>query len=107
MLLLTTKGAKSGEIRINPMMYLPDGDRWLVFASKAGSPRNPDWFHNLIADPDVSIEVGTEKIAVYASVLAGEERDHFYHIQSDLYPQFAEYQSKTERVIPVISLARR
>lgn len=107
LLLLHTKGAKSGQERINPLAYLADGDRLLIFASRAGSPNNPDWYYNLIAHPDVTVEVGTEKFGVTASVVEGEERDRLYAKQSSVNPAFAEYQQKTTRKIPVIALARK
>ncbi len=105
-LLLSTNGAKTGLRRLNPLMYLADGDRWLVFASKGGGPKNPDWYHNLVADPAVTIEVGTETIAARAEVITGEERDRLYEQQAERYPQFAAYQERTARVIPVIALSR-
>jgi deazaflavin-dependent oxidoreductase (nitroreductase family) len=107
LLLLHTVGARSGQPRINPMMYLADGDRFLVFASRAGSDRNPDWYWNLRAQPDVTIEVGDDTIAVRAVELTGPERDEKYGIQAGLYPGFADYQRKTSRVIPVIALTAR
>jgi deazaflavin-dependent oxidoreductase (nitroreductase family) len=106
LLLLTSTGAKSGQPRTSPMMYLPDGGRYLVFASKAGAPTNPDWYHNLVAHPDASIEVGTERFAVKATVITGAERDELYARQAELYPGFAEYEAKTTRIIPVIALER-
>lgn len=105
-LLLHTTGAKSGAERVNPMMYLSDGDRYLVFASKAGAPSNPDWYHNLAAHPEVSVEVGAETFSARASILEGEERTRLYARQAELYPGFAEYQEKTDRVIPVVALER-
>jgi deazaflavin-dependent oxidoreductase (nitroreductase family) len=107
MLLLTTTGARSGKSRVNPMMYLSDGDRLLVFASKGGAPTNPDWYHNLVANPRASVEVGTETFEVDAEVLAGEERDRLYAEQARRYPGFAEYQAKTSRQIPVVALRRK
>jgi len=107
LLLLHTVGARSGQPRINPMMYLADGGRWLVFASKAGSDRHPDWYWNLRANPDVTIEVADDTIAVHATELTGSERDDKYRIQAERYPGFAGYQQKTSRTIPVIALARR
>jgi deazaflavin-dependent oxidoreductase (nitroreductase family) len=106
LLLLTTTGAKSGELRTNPMMYLVDGDRLLVFASKSGAPTNPDWYHNLVANPTASVEVGGEHYDVNATVLTGDERDRHYARQAELYPGFAEYQEKTTRTIPVVALER-
>ena len=107
LLLLHTVGARSGQPRINPVMYLADGDRFLVFASKAGADSNPDWYWNLRANPDATIEVGDETIAVHATELTGAERDEKYRVQAERYPWFAGYQQKTSRVIPVIALTRR
>ena len=107
LLLLHTKGAKSGQERINPLAYLADGDRLLIFASRAGSPNNPDWYYNLLAHPDVTVEVGTEKFEATASVVEGEERDRLYAKQASVNPAFAEYQQKTTRKIPVIALVRK
>jgi deazaflavin-dependent oxidoreductase (nitroreductase family) len=106
-LLLTTIGARSGKRRVNPMMYLPEGERLFVFASKAGAPTNPDWFHNLVANPDVSVEVGTEVFEATATVVEGDERDRVYAEQARRYPGFADYQEKTDRTIPVVGLDRR
>jgi deazaflavin-dependent oxidoreductase (nitroreductase family) len=106
MLLLTSTGAKSGQPRTSPMMYLADGGRYLVFASKAGAPTNPDWYHNLVAHPDASIELGTERFGVKATVITGAERDELYARQAALYPGFAEYEAKTTRTIPVIALEK-
>ena len=106
MLLLTTTGRRTGERRTNPMMYLADGDRLLVFASKGGAPTNPDWYHNLVANPEVTVEVGTESYQAHATVLQGDERDRLYAEQSSRYPGFAEYQRNTSRVIPVVALVR-
>lgn len=105
LLLLHHRGAKTGRTRINPVMYMKDGDRYLVFASKGGYDHNPDWYHNLKAHPEIEIEVGDEKIMVKAQEVKGAERDRLYAKQASLYPQFADYQSKTKRVIPVIALA--
>src|SRR5262249_51717693 len=107
LLLLTTTGAKSGQHRTTPTMYLRDGDRLLIFASKAGAPSNPAWYHNLRAHPQVTIEVGNETYESTATVLKGEERDRLYARQAELYPQFGEYQKRTTRKIPVIALERR
>ncbi len=104
LLLLHSIGAKSGLERVNPMMYLADGDRYLVFASKAGAPVNPDWYHNLRANPRVTIEVGTQTIEVEATELVGEERTRMYDKQASLYSGFATYQENTDRVIPVLAL---
>ena len=106
LLLLTTTGAKTGASRVNPMMYLQDGGRLYVFASKAGAPTNPDWYHNLVAHPRATVEVGEERFEVTATVLAGQERDEIYRRQAALYPGFAEYEAKTSRTIPVVALER-
>jgi deazaflavin-dependent oxidoreductase (nitroreductase family) len=104
MLLLTTTGAKSGRSRTVPVVYLPDGNRYLVFASKAGAPTNPDWYHNLVANPTVSVEVGSDRFDADAVVLTGDERDRFFAKQAELFPGFQEYQKNTTRVIPVVAL---
>jgi deazaflavin-dependent oxidoreductase (nitroreductase family) len=104
LLLLHHTGAKSGTSRINPLAYQSDDGRYIVFASKAGAPTNPDWYHNLKAHPRASIEVGTATIDVVASEATGEERDRLYRAQAERMPQFAEYAAKTERAIPVIIL---
>jgi deazaflavin-dependent oxidoreductase (nitroreductase family) len=103
-LLLHSIGARSGEERVSPMMYLPDGERYLVFASAAGADRNPAWYWNLIAHPDASIEVGDKHLDVHAVELKGAERDEKYAEQARRYPGFAEYERKTTRTIPVVAL---
>jgi deazaflavin-dependent oxidoreductase (nitroreductase family) len=126
-LLLTTTGAKSGQSRVSPMMYLSEADLPVshnqessdelpgsgaerdpiyVFASKAGAPTNPDWYHNLVANPQVTVERGTEKYEATATPITGPARDRIYAIQAERYPGFAEYQEKTTRTIPVVSLER-
>lgn len=105
-LLLTTTGAKSRRAHVAPMMYLEDGGVLHVFASKAGAPDNPDWYHNLVAHPEVTVEMGTESFEALARVLTGAERDRVYARQAERYPMFAEYQEKTSRRIPVIALER-
>ena len=104
LLLLHHSGARSGRIRINPLAYQSDNGRYVVFASKAGAPTNPDWYHNLKAHPDVTIEVGTDTIDVLASEATGDERERLYRTQAERQPQFAEYAKRTERVIPVVVL---
>jgi deazaflavin-dependent oxidoreductase (nitroreductase family) len=106
LLLLTSIGAKTDLPRTSPMMYLPDGGRMIVFASKAGADTNPDWYHNLIAHPKATVEVGDDSFAVEAEEIKGEERDALYAKQAALYPGFKEYEEKTTRVIPVIALSR-
>ena len=107
LLLLTTTGAKSGQRHTTPVTYLPDGDRLLIFGSKAGMPTHPDWYHNLVANPDVTVEVGAEKYDAAATVLTGEERDRLFARQVQVAPAFGEYQTKTTRIIPVIALTRK
>ncbi len=105
LLLINHTGARTHTSRVNPVMYLKEGDRYFVFASKGGAHTNPDWYHNLKAHPDqVQIEVADRKIDVQARELEGAERDKIYERQSSLYPQFAEYQKNTKRTIPVIEL---
>lgn len=109
MLLLHHVGAKSGTERVTPLMYRPGGDRWYIFASKAGAPTNPDWYHNLVANPEITIEVGEHTdVAVRAFVLKGEERARIWDAQCTEVPQFAEYARQAGgRTIPVISLESR
>ncbi len=102
-LLIHHIGARSGKPRINPVMYLKDGDSYLVFCSKGGAPANPDWYYNLKAHPDTQIEVGDETVPVHAEEIKGTERDRLYAKQASLYPNFAEYQRKTSRTIPVMA----
>ena len=104
LLLLTSTGAKTGAERTSPVMYLPDGDRYVVFASKGGAPTNPDWYHNLVANPEATVEVGTERFSVTSVITEGAERDELFARQAAAYPQFAEYAEQTDRVIPVIAL---
>jgi deazaflavin-dependent oxidoreductase (nitroreductase family) len=103
-LLLHTTGAKTGTERVNPVAYLEDGDRMFVFASKAGADSNPDWYHNLVANPRVTVEVGTKTYDVTAKPLTGADRDRIYAIQGEHMPGFKEYQEKTSRIIPVVEL---
>jgi len=106
LLLLTSVGAKSGEPRTTPVMYLPDGERMVIFASKAGAPTNPAWYHNLLANPAATVEVGTETVEVDSSIASGEERERLFEQQCQRYPQFADYAQKTTREIPVVVLQR-
>ncbi|MDQ2806903.1 MAG: nitroreductase family deazaflavin-dependent oxidoreductase [Chloroflexota bacterium] len=106
LLLLTTTGAKTGRRLTSPVMYSTDGDRIVVFASKAGAPTHPDWYHNLVANPEVTVEQGSETFTARATVVTGEERDRLYAAQAAQSPQFAEYQAKTTRQIPVVTLER-
>jgi deazaflavin-dependent oxidoreductase (nitroreductase family) len=106
LLLLHSTGAKSGEARLQPLVYLADGERLVIFASKAGADTNPAWYHNLIANPDAEVEVGDERFAVRATEATGDERDRLYAEQARRMPNFAEYEQKTTRRIPVVLLDR-
>ena len=106
LLLLHTIGAKSGQERINPVACTSDGDRLVVFASKAGAPTNPDWYYNLAANPLVTVEYGTEKFQAQAEIVPEPERTRIYSQMAAINPGFAEYEKKTTRVIPVIALTR-
>jgi deazaflavin-dependent oxidoreductase (nitroreductase family) len=104
LLLLTTTGAKSGKRYTTPMMYIPDGDRLLVIASNIGAPKHPDWYHNLVAHPEVTVEVGTRTYDAIAIVTQGEERQELWTSIIEQHPFFADHQAKTTRQIPVIAL---
>jgi deazaflavin-dependent oxidoreductase (nitroreductase family) len=106
MVLVHHIGARSGTKRIAPLVPYLDGDRIFVFASKGGADTNPDWYHNLVANPHTVVEFGSETFDVTARVLSGDERDDVYAKHTALEPQFGEYQRKTSRVIPVIELQR-
>jgi deazaflavin-dependent oxidoreductase (nitroreductase family) len=107
LLLLHHTGARSSAERVNPLAYQRDDGRYVVFASKGGAPRNPGWYHNLKAHPNATIEVGTDTIEVIASEASGEERERLYRRQAERIPQFAEYERRSERTIPVIVLTPR
>jgi deazaflavin-dependent oxidoreductase (nitroreductase family) len=105
LLLLHHKGARSGTERVSPLMYRQLDGAYAVFASKSGADTNPDWFHNLLAHPDVSIEIGTDKIDVRARVAEGDEHERIWEPWKKMFPQFADYEAKTSRDrIPVIVL---
>ncbi|HEX7609966.1 MAG TPA: nitroreductase family deazaflavin-dependent oxidoreductase [Solirubrobacteraceae bacterium] len=106
-LLLTTRGRVSGEQRTTPLIHRTDGERWIIVASKGGSPENPAWFENLRAEPDATIEVLAEEIPVRASTAAGEERARLWALMAEVWPAYDEYQARTDREIPVVILARR
>jgi deazaflavin-dependent oxidoreductase (nitroreductase family) len=106
-LLLTTTGRKSGEQRTTPLIHRTDADRWIIIASKGGTPEHPDWFKNLEADPEAAIEVLDQRIPVRASVAEGDERERLWKLMTEVWPDYDEYQSKTERTIPVVVLERR
>ena len=103
-LLLHHRGAKTGTERINPLAYRVEGDAHVIFASKGGAPDNPDWYHNLRANPEVEIEVGTDKTKARARVASGDERERLWTLQKKDFPAFADYEQKTEREIPVVVL---
>jgi deazaflavin-dependent oxidoreductase (nitroreductase family) len=107
LVLVHNVGAKSGTEYVTPLVYLPDGGRYLIFASKGGAPSHPGWFHNLKAEPNVTIEVGSDTTEAVAEEITGEERDRLYAIQEEQQPQFAGYAQKTDRKIPVIALTPR
>jgi deazaflavin-dependent oxidoreductase (nitroreductase family) len=107
LLLLHTIGKRTGKERVKPVMYLKEGERYLVFASKGGADTSPDWYYNLKAHPDIQIEVGDKTIDVHAQQVMGTERDALYARQAALYPAFADYQRRTKRIIPVIALTKR
>jgi len=107
LLLLTTTGARSGERRITPMGYLPDGDRLLVWASNGGAPTHPDWYHNLVVHPHVTVEVGTQTFDAIAVVTEASERERLWTKAVQCYPILAEHQAKTTRQFPLIALSRR
>lgn len=106
LVLLTTTGAKSGRRVTTPVMYVKDGDRYVVIASKGGDDTNPAWYHNLRATPAATAEIGTETFEVKAVVAEGEERDRLYAKMVEQAPQFADYEKKTTRRIPVVTLVR-
>lgn len=106
MLLLTTTGAKSGQSRTTPLVYTTDGDRIVIIASKGGAPTNPAWYHNLVANPTATVEIGTETFQARATVAEGAERERLFNQQAAQMPGFAEYQKKTTRQIPVVILER-
>jgi deazaflavin-dependent oxidoreductase (nitroreductase family) len=105
-LLLTMTGAKTGRTLVRPVCYSRDGDRIVIIASFGGAPRNPPWYHNLIANPVVTVEVGTEKYKARATQVRGRERDQLFDAQAKLMPFFTDYQTKTKRQIPVLTLTR-
>jgi deazaflavin-dependent oxidoreductase (nitroreductase family) len=106
LILLTTTGAKTGQPRIAPLMLVSDGDRLLAVASKGGSQKHPDWYLNLLAHPEVTVEVGSEKFKTTARILTGDEREQSFKRAVEVFPPYAGYQKKTTREIPVIALER-
>lgn len=106
LLLLHTTGAKSGNRRVNPLAYTKDGERFVIIASKAGAPSNPDWYYNVLANPAVTLEVGTEQFQARATVASEPERTRLFEQMAAQMPGFAEYQRNTSRTIPVVVLER-
>jgi deazaflavin-dependent oxidoreductase (nitroreductase family) len=106
LMILTTRGARTGEERTAVITYTRDGDRYVIAASKSGAPTNPAWFHNLRADPVVTVEAGGETFKARATVTSGEERDRLWDRHATTWPEFREYPKKTGRVIPMIVLDR-
>jgi deazaflavin-dependent oxidoreductase (nitroreductase family) len=106
LVLLTTVGVRTGQLRTTPMMFHLDGNRLLVVASNVGAPRHPDWYHNLVANPRVTVEVGNETYEAVAAPLEGEERDRLWAMLKQTYPFFADHETSTSRAIPVVALTR-
>jgi deazaflavin-dependent oxidoreductase (nitroreductase family) len=106
MIIVTHTGAKSGKSYTTPLVYTKDGSRYVIIASKAGAPKNPSWYHNLVAHPEVTLEIGAEKFKARAKEVKGEERDRLFAAQAKMMPQFNDYASKTSRKIPVFVLER-
>ncbi len=106
-LLLTTKGRSSGQERTTPLIFRDDGDRWVVVASKGGAPEHPDWYKNLEADPEATIQVKADRIPVRAEAAQGGERARLWGRMTEVWPPYDEYQQKTEREIPVVVFSRR
>jgi deazaflavin-dependent oxidoreductase (nitroreductase family) len=106
LILLTTTGAKTGQQRIIPLMRVDEGDRVIAVASKGGYPKHPEWYFNVLAHPEVTVEVGSEKFETTARILTGQERERAFARAVEVFPNYAEYQKKTDREIPVIALER-
>ena len=106
LILLTTRGAKTGQTRIYPLMSVPDGENYIAVASKGGAPKNPLWHNNLLAHPDVTVENGNETFTANARLLDGDERAQAFEKAVAVYPPYADYQKRTTREIPVFLLER-
>jgi F420H(2)-dependent quinone reductase len=106
-LLLDHVGAKSGSVRTSPLLYIQDGENVAVIASKGGHPRHPAWFHNLRANPEASVQVGSKRRGVRARLATGEERERLWRRAVEAYPPYADYQARTDREIPVVVLEPR
>ncbi|MEU0504210.1 nitroreductase family deazaflavin-dependent oxidoreductase [Nocardia sp. NPDC005998] len=107
MVLITTTGAKSGRQVTSPLVYLPDGERIVLIASNGGADKHPAWYHNLRANPEFTVEIGTESYPAKAEVVTGTERDELYARMVEIMPGFGEYQANTSRVIPVVAVHRQ
>ncbi|HEY1351255.1 MAG TPA: nitroreductase family deazaflavin-dependent oxidoreductase [Ktedonobacteraceae bacterium] len=107
LMLLTTRGARSGQTRVYPLMAVAYGEHFLAIASKGGAPTHPQWYYNLLAHPRVTVEVGADTLPVNARLLAGEERQQAFARAAEIFPPYAEYQQKTSREIPVFLLERQ
>src|SRR5262249_47529237 len=107
LLLLTTTGARSGQKRINPLTSLLDGERLFIFAANGGRPKTPDWYYNLVAHPQVTVELGTEQFEATAVLVEGEERDQIFAKEVQRHPSVADFEQKTTRKIPVVEIVRR
>jgi deazaflavin-dependent oxidoreductase (nitroreductase family) len=105
-LLLSTIGARSGTVRVTPLVYTRDGARYVIIASKGGAPSHPAWYHNLVHNPLATVEVGLQRFTARASAARGAERDRLFEAQARLMPVFAEYQRRTGRLIPVVLFER-
>ena len=106
-LLLSTEGHRSKQVRTTPLIHRIDGDRWVVVASKGGTPQNPAWYENLVANPDATIEVEGETIPVHADTAQGPERERLWSLMAEVWPDYDAYQQRTSREIPVVVLSRR
>ena len=106
-LLLTTRGRTSGELRTTPLIYRTDDGRWVIVASRGGTPSNPSWFENLRADPEATIQVRGEMIPVHADPATGGERERLWSLMTEVWPAYDDYQARTEREIQVVALTRR
>jgi deazaflavin-dependent oxidoreductase (nitroreductase family) len=104
--LLTTIGARSGQPRVSPLTYTTDGDRWVLIASKAGAEHHPAWYHNIVANPDVTLEVGDERFPARAEVATGAERERLFQERIAVMPRFGRYRELTSREIPVVVISR-
>jgi deazaflavin-dependent oxidoreductase (nitroreductase family) len=107
MALITTTGAKSGRQVTSPLVYLPDGERIVLIASNGGADKHPSWYHNLRANPEFTVEIGTESYSAKAEFVTGDEREQLYDRMVAIMPGFAEYRDKTSRVIPVVAVYRQ